>query len=75
MDIAHANRPCRNQRGGVSRSPIEAFAVEPDAHALAALDAEIIARERAALLVAPPFHGDALGPFGMRHDMQHVAAR
>ena len=72
MHIAHANKPCRNQCGGVARGVVKAFAVEPDPRALAALDAEIIARQRVALVVAPPFHGDALGPFGMRDLMRHA---
>src|SRR6266705_6278870 len=41
-------------------TPIEAFAVEPDAQACGALHAEIIPRQRPPLAVAPPFHGDAL---------------
>src|SRR5579871_2317038 len=51
---------------------IEAFAIEPGPHSALALDPEIIARQHAALLVAPPFHCDALGPFRMRHLMQHL---
>ena len=50
----------------------QSFAIEPDARAFLAFDAEIIAGERMALLVAPPFHGDALRPFGMRDFMQHT---
>ena len=71
MDVAHANTPCRNQGVG-ARSVEQAFAVEPDPHALAAFDPEIIARQRVALLVAPPFHGDALGAFGMRDHVAHA---
>src|SRR5260370_3847398 len=51
---------------------IEAFAIDPDPHPFAALDAEIIARQRASLLVAPPFHRDALGPFRMGDLVQHA---
>ena len=51
----------------------QALAIKPHAHARAALDAEIVTGERAVLFVAPPFHRDALGAFGMRHLMQHMA--
>ena len=35
---------------------------------------KVIAHERMARLIAPPFHRDALRPFGMRHHMQHMHA-
>src|SRR5918994_2525036 len=50
----------------------QTFAVEPDARAGAALDAEIIACERAAGFVAPPLHGDALGPFHLCDFVQNL---
>ena len=49
------------------------FVEQPDPHALAAFDAEIVARQRAAGLVAPPFHRDALGAFGADDDVAHAA--
>src|SRR5262245_31545953 len=52
---------------------VQSFAVEPEARALAALDAEVVAGERRAGGVVPPFHGDALRPFGRRDLVQHVA--
>src|SRR5450755_1115107 len=51
---------------------VEAFAIDPEPHPFAALDAEIIPRQRAALRVVPPFHGDALGPFRMGDLVQHA---
>src|SRR6266700_3499451 len=50
-----------------------AFAKDPYAHALAALDSEIVARERAAVLVMPPLHRDAFGPLDMYDFVQHAA--
>ena len=51
---------------------VEPFAIEPDPRAGIALDAEIIARELVAAVVAPPFHGDALRAFDLRDLMRHV---
>ena len=72
MNVAHANTPCKNQVGGV---PIikKTLAIEPDTQTFAALDPEIIARGFSALVIAPPFHGDTLGPFGMGHDVLHMS--
>src|ERR1700736_3215981 len=56
---------------GLTRND-QALAIDPDAHALAALDAEIVARERAAGLVTPPFHRNAFGPFDMRDCVTHA---
>src|SRR5258708_20775126 len=52
---------------------VEAFAVEPGAQAIAAFDAEVIARQRLACFVAPPLHGDALGAFRDGDLVQHAA--
>src|SRR4051812_13224320 len=54
-------------------APVDAFAIEPDAGAGFAFDAEIIAGERHALGVVPPFHGDALRTFRARHFMQDMS--
>src|SRR5581483_11221568 len=48
---------------------IETFAEKPDARAGAAFDAEIIAGEGVARVVAPPFHGDTFRTFGHEHLM------
>src|SRR5436305_599950 len=50
----------------------QALAIKPHAHALAALDAEIVAGQRAIVGIAPPLHRDALGAFHMRDLMQHM---
>src|SRR5205085_4253109 len=42
----------------------DAFAENPGTAALRILDPVVVAR-RLRLLMPPPFHGDALGPFGM----------
>src|SRR4051812_1562614 len=78
MDVGHDRlliRSCKQSvqvpawwRGGLK----EAFAIEPDAHARTALDTEIIAREGAALAVAPPLHGDALGTLRVSHQIVHA---
>src|SRR5580693_5488974 len=52
---------------------VQAFAVEPGAQAVAAFDAEVIARQRLAGFVAPPLHGDALGALGEGDLVQHAA--
>src|ERR1700685_2612328 len=50
---------------------VEAVAIEPEAATLFVFDAEIIPRGRRGL-GAPPFHRDALRPFGERNRMQHA---
>src|SRR6185437_10204635 len=50
---------------------IEAVAEDPEAQAFGILDTEIIARQRLAVL-APPFHGDALGSLDPHHRMQRA---
>src|ERR1700674_2656672 len=51
---------------------IKALAVEPGPQALAAFDAEIIARQGMARGVAPPLHGDAFGAFRDCDFVQHA---
>src|ERR1700730_9315372 len=51
---------------------IKALAVEPGPQALAAFDAEIIARRGMARGVAPPLHGDAFGAFRDCDFVQHA---
>src|SRR5437588_2614623 len=51
----------------------QALTKKPDAHALAALDAEVIACQRHAIRIAPPLHRDAFWPFGMRNDIAHAS--
>src|SRR5215472_8362570 len=50
---------------------VEALAIDPDAHAVAAFDTEIIARQRAPFFVPPPFHGDAFGALDAGDIMRH----
>ena len=56
---------------GLTRNE-QTFAKDPDAHALATFHAEIIARERAAGLVVPPFCRDAFRAFDMHDFVQHA---
>src|SRR5262249_31759895 len=51
---------------------VEALAINPGPHTIAAFDAEIIAGERASAIVTPPRHRDALGPFNMDDVMAHT---
>ena len=51
---------------------IEPVAKDPEAAALLVLDAEIIPRQRVAVLL-PPFHGDAFGAFHAHHRMGDAA--
>src|SRR5262249_32181501 len=51
---------------------VKSFAVEPHPGARSALDTEIIASQLIASVVAPPFHGDALGGFGARDLVRDV---
>src|SRR6185437_2976074 len=51
---------------------IKSLTIQPCAHAFLALDAKIIARQCVILAVAPPFHGDALRPFGCDHLVQYM---
>ena len=75
----HANSPCTNQLAGTgspsasaSLAAIKPVAKDPEAAALLVLDAEIIPRQRFAVLL-PPFHGDAFGTFDARHHMGDAA--
>ena len=47
---------------------VETLAIKPHPRPAPAFNPEIIARELVAAIVAPPFHGDALRPFGL-HDV------
>src|SRR5436305_9131152 len=51
---------------------VKPVAIEPEAQAVLVLDAEIVAGQRGALR-PPPFHGDALGPFGAHHGVGGAA--
>ena len=48
---------------------VKTFPIDPGARAILALDAKIIARQRASAIVSPPFHGDAFRSLRMRHLM------
>ena len=50
---AHANSPCRNQRGRAVSRLVETFAEQPEASAFAIFGAKIIARERMRVSTIP----------------------
>src|SRR5918992_2073219 len=48
------------------------FAIKPKANAFVGLDPEIISRSCSALLVVPPFHGNAFGTLRVRYDVTRI---